>query len=42
LRLLANREIEATVGASFRFTEAAEAHRMMTAQGNLGKIVLVP
>ena len=40
--LLASGEIEATVGASFPFTEAAEAHRMMTEQRNVGKIVLVP
>lgn len=40
--LLANGEIEATVGASFRFTDAPEAHRMMTEQRNVGKIVLVP
>jgi NADPH:quinone reductase-like Zn-dependent oxidoreductase len=40
--LVASGEIKATVAASFPFTEAPEAHRMMTEQRNVGKIVLVP
>lgn len=40
--LVANREIEPTVGACFPFAEAPEAHRMMTEHRNIGKIVLVP
>jgi NADPH:quinone reductase-like Zn-dependent oxidoreductase len=40
--LVASGEIKATVGASFPFAEASEAHRMMTEQRNVGKIVLVP
>ena len=40
--LVADGKLSPPVAATFRFSEAPEAHWMLTAGGNIGKVVLVP